>query len=211
MFSIEKLQHNYSGQSTLKFPDIHAKQSERWLLLGNSGSGKTTLLHVLGGLLNPSAGSASVAGQDLAKLSGAALDRFRGQKIGIVFQQLHLIPSLTVMQNLLVANYLAGVKQDQKYAGEILSQLGIAGKAGAFPSELSVGQQQRVAIARAVINRPEVLLADEPTAALDDQNCIRVLNLLMEQAGQCNATLFIATHDKRIRDHFKHQISLENA
>jgi len=199
MFALEHLRHAYHGTEVLKVPAWRAEQGAHWLVIGPSGSGKTTLLHVLAGILRPIAGGVSIAGQDLMALKPAALDRFRGQHIGIVLQRLHLVPSLTVVKNLLLAQYLAGVTQDGARAREVLASLDVADKAHAYPHELSFGQAQRVAVARAVVNRPKLLLADEPTSNLDDERCAQAFGLLESQARACDATLVVATHDQRIK------------
>lgn len=199
MFVLRELSHAYAGQTVLRVAHWAAAQGDHWLLTGPSGSGKTTLLHILAGILRPASGQVEVAGQSLGGLGGAALDRFRGQSIGIVLQRLHLIPSLDVMSNLLLAQYLAGVAQDRARARAVLESLDMADKAQARPHELSFGQAQRVAVARAVINRPRLLLADEPTSNLDDARCMQTLDLLQSQALACGATLVIATHDQRIQ------------
>lgn len=199
MFAVSHMHHAYDGKAALRIDAWQVGQGEHWLVLGPSGSGKTTLLHALAGILLPTAGTVAVAGQDLGALAPAALDRFRGQHIGIVLQRLHLIASLSVMDNLLLAQYLAGATQDRRRVTEVLSGLDLGGKAGAKPHELSFGQAQRVAVARAVINRPQLLLADEPTSNLDDARCTQALELLQTQAQNCGATLVIATHDQRIK------------
>ena len=199
MFQLRNLQHAYDGTTVLRVDKWRAAQGEHWLLLGPSGSGKSTLLHVLGGLLRPMSGEVIVADERVDALSPAALDRFRGRTIGIVLQQLHLVSSLTVEKNLLLAQYLAGVDQSKARVMEVLGSLDLGDKARAYPHELSHGQAQRVAIARAVVNRPKILLADEPTSNLDDERCMAALSLLQQQAQACNATLVIATHDGRIR------------
>ena len=199
MISITHLRHAYNGTEVLNVPAWQAEQGSQWLVLGPSGSGKTTLLHILAGILRPTSGSAAVAGQDLLALRAAALDRFRGQHIGLVLQRLHLIPSLSVIGNLLLAQYLAGLPQDRGRALASLAGLDLADKADSYPHELSFGQAQRVAVARAVVNRPKLLLADEPTSNLDDARCQQALELLQAQARACSATLLIATHDQRIR------------
>jgi putative ABC transport system ATP-binding protein len=199
MFAIQNLKHAYNGTEVLNVAAWQAEQGAHWLVLGPSGSGKTTLLHILAGILRPTAGGASVAGQDLAALRAAELDRFRGRHIGLVLQRLHLIASLSVLRNLLLAQYLAGLPQDPGRAREVLASLDLGDKAEAYPHELSFGQAQRVAVARAVVNQPRLLLADEPTSNLDDARCQQALELLQGQARACNATLVIATHDQRIR------------
>ena len=209
MFALEHLRHAYNGTEVLKVPAWRAEQGAHWLVIGPSGSGKTTLLHILAGILRPLAGAISIAGQDLMALKPAALDRFRGQHIGIVLQRLHLVPSLSVQKNLLLAQYLAGVMQDEARAHEVLSSLDIADKAHAYPHELSFGQAQRVAVARAVVNRPKLLLADEPTSNLDDARCAQAYALLESQARACGATLVIATHDQRIKARMSNHFELK--
>lgn len=199
MFELRQLTHNYDGTEVLRVDIWTAAQGEQWLLLGPSGSGKSTLLHILAGILRPAAGSVRIAGQDLAALSAAELDRFRGRNIGIVLQRLHLLPSLTVAQNVQLAQYLAGLPQDAARVQEVLAGLDLADKADARPHALSHGQAQRAAIARAVVNRPRLLLADEPTSNLDDGRCAQALDLLLAQAAACDATLVIATHDQRVK------------
>jgi ABC-type lipoprotein export system ATPase subunit len=208
LFELQGVSHAYEGAEVLRVDAWQAVQGEHWLLLGPSGSGKTTLLHALAGILRPVAGTVTVAGQDLGALGTQALDRFRGQHIGIVLQRLHLIPSLDVAHNLLLAQYLAGLPQDRQRVDEVLAGLDLADKGGAMPHELSFGQAQRVAIARAVVNRPQLLLADEPTSNLDDARCLQALELLQEQATACNATLLIATHDQRIKSRVAHHHDL---
>lgn len=199
MFEIRQLTHHYDGSEVLHVDTWAAAQGEQWLLLGPSGSGKSTLLHILAGILRPAAGTAGVAGQNLSALPAAALDRFRGRNIGIVLQRLHLLPSLTVAGNVQLAQYLAGLPQDAARVQEVLAGLDLADKADARPHALSHGQAQRAAIARAVVNRPRLLLADEPTSNLDDSRCAQALDLLLAQAAACGATLVIATHDQRVK------------
>lgn len=209
MIRLEHVRHRYGPTTVLDLPLWEAEQGEHHLLLGRSGSGKSTLLHIIAGILRPSDGGVMIAGTDPASLSGNELDRFRGRNIGIVFQQLHLLPTLTVEQNLLLAPYMAGLEQDRDRVSEVLDDLDIAGKAGSYPSELSLGQRQRAAIARAVMNRPKVLLADEPTSSLDDVRAEYVLELLLGQAEEYDATLVVATHDRRITDRFEHRLDLD--
>jgi putative ABC transport system ATP-binding protein len=199
MFALRELIHAYDGKQVLRVPEWQVEQGAHWLVLGPSGSGKTTLLHILAGILRPTAGSATVAGKDLSALKPAELDRFRGQHIGLVLQRLHLIGSLSVMSNLLLAQYLSRLPQDRERVRDALASLDLGDKADALPHELSFGQAQRVAVARAMVNRPQLLLADEPTSNLDDARCLQALDLLQGQARACNATLVIATHDQRIR------------
>lgn len=199
MFAIQGIIHKYGDKTVLNAPDWEAAQGEQWLLLGNSGSGKTTLLHIMGGLLKPTSGSIKITHQELKSLSNAKLDRFRAQNIGLVFQKPHLIQTLSVLDNLLLAQYMAGLKQNKKRCLEVLEQLNMQHHRKSYPNKLSQGEMQRVSVARAVLNAPKVLLADEPTASLDDHNTVQVVQLLKQQAKAVNATLVIATHDQRVK------------
>jgi putative ABC transport system ATP-binding protein len=208
VFALKHLRHAYNGQEVLRLDDWSVAEGEKWLVLGPSGSGKTTLLHILAGILAPTEGSVSITGRALEELPASELDRFRGRNIGIVFQRLHLISSLTVLGNLLLAQYLAGSRQDSRAASLLLASLGMADKANSRPHALSFGQSQRAAVARAVVNKPRLILADEPTSNLDDANAAAALDVLLAQGRACNATVVIATHDRRIRDRFEHRIAL---
>lgn len=207
-FALKNIRHRYAGEEVLHIDDWDVRQGEHWLVLGPSGSGKTTLLHILAGILTPTEGSVSIADEDVSAMSAAQADRFRGKTIGIVFQRLHLIASLTVLDNLLLAQYLAGVRQDADGAQRLLASLGLAEKARQRPATLSFGQLQRAAVARAVVNGPRMILADEPTSNLDDRNAAATVDVLLDQARSCSATLVIATHDRRIRERFERQLTL---
>lgn len=207
MISIKGVAHQY-GASTINFKDWQINDGEQWLLLGQSGSGKTTLLHILTGILQPTHGEVSIADTNLYQLSSKNLDQFRGRNIGIIFQRPHLIKSLTIAENLALAQSFAKLPTNQQRIDEVLTSLEMQHKKNAYPSELSQGQLQRISIARAVINKPALLIADEPTSSLDDQNAETVLNLLMQQSGLNQATLVVATHDKRVKDAFTHTYSL---
>jgi len=177
-------------------------------VIGPSGSGKSTLVAIIAGLLLPTAGAVRVAENEITRLSGAQRDAYRARHIGLAPQTLHLIGVLSVRDNLRLARRLAALPADDAAIDAGLASLGIAGLAAHKARDLSVGEAQRVAIARAVVNRPALILADEPTSALDDANCDKALALLREQASVCGATLVIATHDKRIRDHFQRRLEL---
>jgi putative ABC transport system ATP-binding protein len=178
------------------------------LLLGESGTGKTTLLHLLAGMLRPSTGSVIVDQQDLTRLRKAEADRFRGARIGIVFQTAHFVESLTVEDNLILPQYLSGRTVNRLKAAELLRRMNLHHKLKQSPKALSIGEQQRVAIARALINEPVMVLADEPTSALDDKNARQVIDLLEEQASLTGAALVIVTHDQRLKDRFAQRVTL---
>ncbi len=202
------LSFDYGDGQLLAFPDCEVAAGQHCLLLGPSGCGKSTLLHLIAGLLRPVSGHVELAGQRVDALSGAALDRFRGRHVGLVFQRLHLLPALSVEDNLLLAQGLAGMPRDRARVSELLERLGVAQRAHARPDDLSFGQAQRVALARAVINSPPVILADEPTSNLDDDNTREVLSLLQTEASRSGASLIVATHDRRIRDAFDLRLEL---
>lgn len=167
-------------------------------LLGRSGSGKSTLLNLLGAVDRPSAGSIHIAGTDLSKLSDRQLALFRRRRLGYVFQSFHLVPSLTVFDNVAVPWTLdrALTKQRREEIQQLLDRLGVANKATRYPDELSGGEQQRVALARAVIHRPDLLLADEPTGNLDAHTGRVILDLLIELRREFGISIIMATHSQ---------------
>jgi ABC-type lipoprotein export system ATPase subunit len=192
----------------MAFPDISLPGGDHLAILGSSGSGKTTLLHILSGLLKPSAGSIHIHGESLYDLSPSKLDRFRGQSIGLIFQQAYFIQSISVEENLAWAQHLAGKKTDRNRIHLLLERLHIDHHRHHLASQLSVGEQQRASIARALVNKPAIIFADEPTSALDDPNAQAVIQLLQEQAKQDQASLVVVTHDGRIKPFFTDQIQL---
>lgn len=208
MVRVEGLEQEYDGRRVLHLPDWGLEPGEPCLVVGASGSGKTTLLHLLAGLLRPTRGRIVVAGQELSALSADAMDHFRGRNIGFVPQRFRLIGSLSVQDNVELARHLGGVRDEPGRVRALLDGLGLGDRRHALPHALSHGQAQRVAVARAVVNRPPLLLADEPTSNLDDDNALQVLELLKSQAAEVGATLVIATHDGRIRDAVARRLEL---
>lgn len=211
MIAVRGLAHRYGEVEALRLPEWNVAQGEHCLVLGVSGCGKTTLLHVIAGLIRPTEGEVEVSGESLRKLDGVRLDRWRGSTIGIVLQALHLVRHLSVRDNLRLAQYMAHAPQDDARVADTLAALGVADKAARRPADLSEGERQRVAIARAVVNRPRLLLADEPTANLDDAAAARAVDLLLEQAARNGATLVVATHDARVKTRFKDRLELAAA
>jgi putative ABC transport system ATP-binding protein len=208
MIAVRNLEHRYDGTPALSLAQWQAAPGSRWLVLGPSGCGKSTLLHVLAGLVRPAAGEVSVFQTDILSLKGKQLDAWRGANVGIVLQALHLISHLSVRDNLRLAQYLARAPQHDAAVDEALAALGVGDKSGRKPSELSQGEQQRVAVARAVVNRPQLLLADEPTASLDDAAAARAVELLIGAAERRQATLVVATHDSRVKRNFSNMLQL---
>ena len=198
----------YGARTVLDLPAWRVERGAHSLVLGPSGCGKSTLLHLIAGLIRPSRGSVVIEGQDLAAMPAAALDAFRGRRIGIVLQSMHLIGALRVRDNLRLARSLARLPPAPQRIDGLLEELGLAPLARAWPRELSQGERQRLAIARAVLNHPALILADEPTSALDDANCAAVVDLLRGQAEATGATLLVATHDQRLAPHFAQRLEL---
>ena len=187
----------HPGGPHLRFSDVDVAAGGALVLRGPSGSGKSTWLALAAGLLTPGEGTIEVAGQSVGALRGAARDAWRGATVGVLPQRLHLSADLSVADNLALAYRAAGLPVDRRAVDELLVALGIETLRERRPSALSGGQAQRVALARALLRRPALLLADEPTASLDDAACAQALALLRETALRVGATLVIATHDAR--------------
>lgn len=208
MIKTQNVTFSYSAQQNFHFPDMECADGQTLLITGNSGTGKTTLLHLLGGLLQPEKGEILINNQNIQALTASKQDAFRGQSVGMILQKSFFIESLSVLDNVLLASWIAkGVKAKEK-AWSILDNLGLKDHVNKLPHQLSIGQQQRVNIARALINNPSVILADEPTSSLDDENALIVARLLSDLAKECQSSLIIVTHDQRLKTLFNHQITL---
>ena len=208
MLNCSELSFSYDTKKTFNFPSFGCEKGETLLILGNSGTGKTTLLHLLALLLIPNSGSIKIKGKELATLTAKEAIQMRANHLGIIYQKPHFVSSLNVLDNLLLANYLADQKQSKTQAQNLSQNLGISALLDKKTSMLSGGEQQRVSIARALMNNPDVILADEPTSNLDDENCNKVIQLLENQSKNIGASLVIVTHDQRLKDNFKNIISL---
>ena len=204
----KNIQYTHSGQKALIFPDININKGESILVLGKSGSGKTTLLNLLAGLLSPEKGTISLGGTNLSDLKGQKLDLFRGKEIGIVFQKPHLLSALTVRENLELTHFFS--KKKGQNLDKILAELGLTAKAKSSVLTLSEGEAQRVSIARALANEPKLILADEPTSSLDDENAAKVVDLLKSQAAKIGAALVIVTHDHRVKSQIANFVEVES-
>jgi putative ABC transport system ATP-binding protein len=187
-------------QYALRDVSLDIRHGEILMLMGPSGSGKTTLLSIMGGILAPTAGDITVDGVSIAAMSRRQLAQVRLASIGFIFQEYNLFPTLDCMGNLLVALDLRGIRgaTAKKTAMDRLTDVGMADKAREYPAKLSGGQKQRLAIARALSGNPRVLLADEPTAALDSENGLRIMALLQALAREHGRAVVIVTHDNRI-------------
>ncbi len=189
-----------SRVTALEGVDLDVCSGEVLLLMGPSGSGKTTLLSVMGCILSPTAGSVEVAGIETSKLSQSELPAIRLRHIGFVFQAFNLFPTLTAIENVEIALDLKGIRgiRAHKTAGDLLDEVGLSDKINTFPADLSGGQKQRVALARALVGDPEVLLADEPTAALDSHTGRNIMQLMRDLAHRRGRAVAIVTHDSRV-------------
>jgi ABC-type lipoprotein export system ATPase subunit len=209
MLAVRAVSHRYANMLVLAVPDFELARDEHCALIGPSGVGKTTLLHVLAGILRPTSGSVTLDGEVLYPAADRN-DRWRATRIGVIPQLLHLLPSLSALDNVRLAQYFVGSAESGE-ARALLKDLGLQARLHARPEKLSVGEQQRVAIARAIVNKPRLLLADEPTSSLDDSNSERAVELLFEAARMTGALLVVATHDARIRERFARQVHLTRA
>ena len=207
MIKTKQIKFSYDNQVFFNFPDINLKNGENLLIIGNSGIGKTTLLHILSGLIKSNYGSIKLFGKEITKFSSFQLDKFRRNNIGIVFQKPHFINSLTVKENLQLAQYIAN-KNNDELIENVLKNLNILNKSNKMTNELSQGEKQRVSIALSIANSPKLILADEPTSSLDDDNCSDVIKLLKKQATDYGAQLIVITHDNRLKKHFKKSLEL---
>ncbi len=209
LIKTENLSFRYPNSDLeFAFPDIQLSHGENLLVSGKSGSGKTTLLHLLSGILSPAKGTVNIENTTLGTLKSHELDKFRGDKIGIIFQENYFIESLSVLNNLSYISKLCGLKPDRAHIEKLLHELGIEKLSSKKPGQLSRGELQRFSIARALVNRPVVLCADEPTSSLDDENCKRFINLMKQTGTSHNLSLVVATHDARLKSEFNNCITL---
>ncbi|MDK2770765.1 MAG: ATP-binding cassette domain-containing protein [Flavobacterium sp.] len=208
MISTSGITFSYSKDQLFHMPDLYCEAGSTILITGDSGKGKTTYLHILAGILKPKTGEILIDKVNMVALSESKSDKFRGKNIGLVLQKSHFVASLTVLENLEMASWLATGKKNTSRAKELLEKLDITNQANKLPSQLSIGQQQRVSIARALMNGPKVLLADEPTSSLDDKNAEKVIQLLTDLSKEYKAALVIVTHDARIKEKFTNKITM---
>ncbi|MGL5634628.1 MAG: ABC transporter ATP-binding protein [Sarcina sp.] len=202
-----------SGRETVKAVDnvsFSVDKGEFVAVIGRSGSGKSTLLHLLGGLDRSSSGSIAINEMILDKMTDDEITIFRRRNIGFIFQSYNLIPSLTVLENIMLPLGIDEEKVDKKFLNEIITSLGLSSKEDELPGNLSGGQQQRVAIGRAIINKPAIVLADEPTGNLDSRTELEVLQLLKGFVKKYKQTLIMITHNKEIAKVADRVITIED-
>jgi putative ABC transport system ATP-binding protein len=194
---VQAVSNELSGERVdiIDVPGFVLAAGEQAALEGSSGSGKSTLLHVISGIMRPDSGRVEVAGTDITRLPEGRRDRLRADTLGLVFQQFNLLPGFTALENVLVAMSFGSGPPDRARATALLEAVGLSHRLHHKPAELSIGQQQRVAVARAIINNPNLLLADEPTGALDSRTTKEVLDLFDELHREQGMTILLVTHE----------------
>lgn len=214
--AVRKLTKTYgegaSSSLALRGIDLDVKAGELVMLMGPSGSGKTTLLSIMGCILSPSSGSVRIGGTEVGNLSQKQLPRVRLENIGFVFQGFNLFPTLTAAENVELMLDLKGIRGDdaKRRAGELLEQVGLGEKLESFPADLSGGQKQRVAVARALAGDPRIILADEPTAALDSHTGRNVIEIMQRLAHERGRAVVVVTHDSRVSEFADRIVRIED-
>ena len=207
LLEVKNVSKIYGDLHALKEVNFQVRKGEWVAIMGSSGSGKSTIMNIIGCMDKPSIGEVILDGQDITKESQNSLTKIRREKIGLIFQQFHLIPYLTALENVMVAQYYHSIP-DEEEALQALERVGLKDRAKHLPSQLSGGEQQRVCIARALINSPEIILADEPTGNLDEVNEKIVIEIL-KQLHKEGSTIVVVTHDLEVGDVAEIKIILE--
>ena len=207
LLEVKNVSKIYGDLHALKEVNFQVRKGEWVAIMGSSGSGKSTIMNIIGCMDKPSIGEVILDGQDITKESQNSLTKIRREKIGLIFQQFHLIPYLTALENVMVAQYYHSIPDEQE-ALQALERVGLKDRAKHLPSQLSGGEQQRVCIARALINSPEIILADEPTGNLDEVNEKIVIEIL-KQLHKEGSTIVVVTHDLEVGDVAERKIILE--
>ena len=207
LLEVKNVSKIYGDLHALKEVSFQVRKGEWVAIMGSSGSGKSTMMNIIGCMDKPSVGEVILDGQDITKESQTSLTKIRREKIGLIFQQFHLIPYLTALENVMVAQYYHSIPDEQE-ALQALERVGLKDRAKHLPSQLSGGEQQRVCIARALINSPEIILADEPTGNLDEVNEKIVIDILT-QLHEEGSTIIVVTHDLEVGDVAERKIILE--
>ncbi len=193
----------------LDVPNFAVGEGEQLALVGQSGCGKTTLLHIIAGITRPDSGQVQISGRDIAKLPEAGRDWFRAQHIGYVFQTFNLLPGFSALENVLLGMTFGVERADRNRARQLLERVGLGQRASHKPAMLSVGEQQRVSVARALANRPQLLLADEPTASVDSGHQRQIIDLIRDTCREHRVALVLVTHSPELASQFERVERLE--
>ncbi|PKL36287.1 peptide ABC transporter ATP-binding protein [Candidatus Peregrinibacteria bacterium HGW-Peregrinibacteria-1] len=212
MITLEKVTKKFPKQidTAIKTVSLKIPDHDFAVLLGPSGSGKSTILHLLAGLTKPTSGKIHINNKIISQLTDQEASLLRNQTIGFIFQEFHLIPHLTVRQNIELPSQISHSKTSQTHIDSLIKEVGLTNKQHDLPSALSGGQKQRVAIARALVNNPSIILADEPTGNLDQATAKTIIQLLKSLHEKHRSTLIIATHDEEIAKIAKHKIFIRD-
>lgn len=194
----------------LKSIDLTIPTGQFIAITGHSGSGKTTLLSLIAGLDTPTGGTITIDGQDITKLDEDELASLRGKRFGFIFQNFHLIPTLTALENVVLSAELNGTPGATKKSEDLLGTVGLQDRQHHYPAQLSGGEQQRLSLARAFVNDPEIILADEPTGNLDSKNSDRIIELIKELHRVKGATIILVTHESQVADQSQRILTLED-
>ncbi len=208
VLELKEVSMQYKDLFALKDIDLTVEQGDWISIMGPSGSGKTTLMNIIGCMAKPSSGEVYLDGIDISKENDKGLTEIRRDKIGLIFQQFHLIPYLTAVENVMVAQYYHSLT-DEVEALQALDRVGLKDRVHHLPSQMSGGEQQRLCIARALINYPKIILADEPTGNLDEENEMMVLDIFKELHKQ-GATIIVVTHDQEVAEESEKIVRLEH-
>jgi lipoprotein-releasing system ATP-binding protein len=200
MLTARNLHKKYSGLTVVNDVSLHIRQGEVVAITGPSGAGKSTLLHLLGALDKPDSGEVAISGTDIARLPARRQARFRNEHLGFVFQFHHLLPEFTATENVAIPLWIRGISHKKAIveAREMLDTVGLGNRLENKPSELSGGEQQRVAIARALVNKPSIIMADEPTGNLDSVNAHSVHQLFLDLRKRLGQTIIMITHNEKL-------------
>lgn len=196
-------QPNGEVSAILDVPEYHVKAGELAVLIGPSGGGKTTLLHIIAGITKPDTGSVRLGGIEITRFSESGRDRIRAAKLGYVFQTFNLLPAFSALENVVLGMTFGIGKRNIQRAKDLMDRVGLSHRMHSRPSTMSVGEQQRVAVARALANKPQLLLADEPTANVDPQHQQQIVDLIKESCRQENIAMVMVTHAMEVADQFK--------
>jgi len=212
MISAEGIKKSYNELQVLKGINLHIQEKEIVSIVGASGAGKSTLLHILGTLDKADSGMVKIGGEEITKLGHKRLSAFRNKNIGFVFQQHHLLPEFSALENICMPAYIAGISQSEseKKAMQLLEIMNLTDRASHRPSELSGGEQQRTAVARALINQPKVVFADEPSGNLDSASAQSLHNLFFDLRSRLGQTFVIVTHNVQLAEMADRKLTMKD-